>query len=129
MSSALLKALADCGEKDLEEIDGRIGDLESELASLKAARKVVEARLGMAPKRGGKRPAGSSAESGSSGKRPPLRNLIHDLIAKEGPGTIDTIAAKLRAQGHQVTPHGVALSVKKCDWFEEDKSSGRFRNA
>ena len=126
MSSALLKALADCGEKDLEEIDGRIGQIEAELGSLKAARKVVEARLGIAPKRGGKRPAGSGS---ATGKKKQVRELVYDLIHSEGPGTIDAIVAKLRAQGHDVNQQGITLSIRKSDWFEEDKSTGRIRIA
>lgn len=119
--SDIITAIESASEADLDEIDDRIGELESQLATMKAAKRIIETRLGVAkaPRR-----AASSNGAGNATK-PKVRELVFDLIEAEGPGTKEQITQRLKAKGHKVTLQGVNLAVAKCDWFEIDTATGR----
>lgn len=119
--SAFLEAFEAASKDDLADIEDQIADGEARLDSLRTAAKVLRAKLGIErPKV--TRQTGTRAPRGA---KPKTRELIYDLISTEGPGTVEQIATKLMAQGHDVNEHGVRLTVGKCDWFEKEMGTGR----
>lgn len=121
MSTKLLQALEAATEADLAELDAEIGKAVQRLDGLKAARKLVAAKLGRGEKRK------SSAPRAAKPDKPliaavgilPLHKLdaarreVGRYLAKHGPVRPDTLAAAL------AIPESRFGRVMECEWFTQ----------
>lgn len=105
----ILEALADASAEDLAEIEAEIVKLERKLAGLRAAKSLVGLAVNGPPP---KVVRGTNAAPRDEAKADTLASQVYDLIAKEGPLPIGTIASRLGK-----TPQGVALAASKSGWF------------
>ena len=114
----ILEALAEASADDLAEIEAEIVKLEAKLASLKAAKSLVDVavngpRMKVKQVRAPRTPSAMVSGTTRSDADPAtVASQVYDLIDSEGPLPIAVIAARLHK-----TPQGVALAATKSGWF------------
>lgn len=111
---SLLDAIKNATAEDLQAIDDRIAALDTELAALLAARKVVAIAVNGKPER---KPRGAgttaAAKSAKSDEMERRRQAIHDLLSEEGSLPVPVIAKRLN-----IHATAVGWAVRDHEWFE-----------
>jgi len=109
----ILEALDNTSEKDLEAISSRIDELESELATLKEARKLVHLKV-HGEKLTTKAALGTTKQKKADPQKEHDRGLIHDLLSEEGSMPVPAISERLGIDGRRV----VGL-LRNHEWFRK----------
>lgn len=127
-AEVLIALVNETTPSDIEEIDRRIRNHESEIAKLIEIRKLIDVRLNGPRKRGGgPRKKLPQATSDDDDDRPPMprvkaeaseirtgrRKAVATLLGSEGPMIRNVIANRLGIPGAALP------SVIACDWFTE----------
>ena len=109
---ALLDAIQDATDADLEAIDQEITTLEKRLGSLRIARSLVSVQLHGPPQKIKRAPGAKAPATRDEAGDDSLAAKIYDLIHAEGPLPANAIAQRLGK-----SPQAIGITCAKSGWF------------